>query len=566
MKSRLKRTTQESIDAAGKVQKRTQFTNEEKLDILNWYNDNGQKQTFTVEHYKPVFPTFNQSTLSLWLKDEEGTRERCESNLQTIRQRNVKNPEFEAALSVWIDQVLENPNSRITGDVIKEVVCRFYDLLEISEENRLQLSNGWLTKFLNRHGMKLYHFHGEASSAPIATLGVERIRLANIIQTFLNNGHTLDDVWNMDETALFYAAIPDQGLARQTQAGVKQLKTRLTLAVTVNASGTETLDPMFIGKAFKPRCFGKKTGKQLGFQYFNNSKAWMTGELFEKWLLDWNAELLQMHRKVLLFVDNFAGHKVEVIPSNIQLEFLAPNLTAFIQPCDAGIIRAFKGIYRRKVVMRSIDKLFRLEIEKDIFKIDQLTAMNLARYAWKDVMPEAIKHCWEHTGILPRVVTDVVLTDPPISNGTDKYVQDLIHKLQMDIDLLSTEADVRNRPLDLMPAETFVCIDDDSDAILELTVEQIVALVKQPQYQFECEDETALEEIAEEKVTDKSALSTILDLDRYFVENGICIPMEVQRFMGKIQSDIRENISYKKVQKTIYDYFPKANSPIEIPS
>ena len=51
-----------------------------------------------------------------------------------------------------------------------------------------------------------------------------------------------------------------------------------------------------------------------------------------------------MHgRRVLLVVDNCPAHprNIEGL-RNVELFFLPPNMTSKIQPCDVGIIRAFK--------------------------------------------------------------------------------------------------------------------------------------------------------------------------------------------------------------------------------
>ena len=73
---------------------------------------------------------------------------------------------------------------------------------------------------------------------------------------------------------LFYSMAPDRTIAQRQVEGLKKDKTRLTLAFTANADGSDKLPPFFIGHAFKPRCFNKKTGEQLGFYYRNNTKAW----------------------------------------------------------------------------------------------------------------------------------------------------------------------------------------------------------------------------------------------------------------------------------------------------
>jgi len=50
-----------------------------------------------------------------------------------------------------------------------------------------------------------------------------------------------------------------------------------------------------------------------------------------------------------MLLDNFSGHEIAYTPTNIQLEFLEPNMTSFVQPLDAGIIRCFKAHYHRAI-------------------------------------------------------------------------------------------------------------------------------------------------------------------------------------------------------------------------
>ncbi|KAG9287722.1 hypothetical protein G9A89_004125 [Geosiphon pyriformis] len=98
-----------------------------------------------------------------------------------------------------------------------------------------------------------------AKNYPMAGLRALKTMLDCIHFTF-----KLCNIFNMDETALF-ATIP--------RYGTKQSKMRLTLAFTTNGDGTECLPPLIIGHAKRPRCFQKKTGEQLGFQYYSNTRA-----------------------------------------------------------------------------------------------------------------------------------------------------------------------------------------------------------------------------------------------------------------------------------------------------
>jgi hypothetical protein len=58
----------------------------------------------------------------------------------------------------------------------------------------------------------------------------------------------------MDESGLYYGQQPSRTLARGRTAGNKKEK-RMTVALTVNATGTQQLKPIIIHTAQKPRAF-----------------------------------------------------------------------------------------------------------------------------------------------------------------------------------------------------------------------------------------------------------------------------------------------------------------------
>lgn len=81
----------------------------------------------------------------------------------------------------------------------------------------------------------------------------------------------------MDESALYYRVLPTRSIRKQTNAGRKKDKTRITITLTANTEGSEKLLPFSVGHALRPRCFGKVSVVDHGFQYRNNKNAWMTG-------------------------------------------------------------------------------------------------------------------------------------------------------------------------------------------------------------------------------------------------------------------------------------------------
>ena len=105
----------------------------------------------------------------------------------------------------------------------------------------------------------------------------------------------------------------------------------------------------------------------------------------------------QQHRNICLLIDNFSGHFVDYKPHNIHVEYFKPNLTSYVQPCDAGIIRTTKALYRHAFCLRAME----LDDagERDIYKIDLREAMLLVVEAWNKVKPSTIINCWNHTKI-----------------------------------------------------------------------------------------------------------------------------------------------------------------------
>ena len=82
--------------------------------------------------------------------------------------------------------------------------------------------------------------------------------------------------------SLIISSPPDRGLATIQMSGKKKEKTRITIGFACNADGSDKFEPFFIGKAKKPRCFGKQGPNGAGYYYRHNKKAWMNSVLFEE--------------------------------------------------------------------------------------------------------------------------------------------------------------------------------------------------------------------------------------------------------------------------------------------
>ncbi|RPA99587.1 DDE-domain-containing protein [Choiromyces venosus 120613-1] len=101
---------------------------------------------------------------------------------------------------------------------------------------------------------------------------------------------------------------PSVGLATTQTHGLKGEKTRLTYGFCVNATGTDKCEPLVIGHACQPRCFGKRSVRSLGYDYYFNKKAWMTRMIWLEWLKRFDEDIQQQDRQIILLVDNYSAH------------------------------------------------------------------------------------------------------------------------------------------------------------------------------------------------------------------------------------------------------------------
>jgi hypothetical protein len=268
-------------------------------------------------------------------------------------------------------------------------------------------SNGWIDRMSKRNALKMFKLHGEAESADSSSFEMNRPAITEIISKY-----SAKDTYNFDETALFYSAPPRTTIAATGFMGRKESKKRLTVGLLCNADGSDKwFEPLTIGHAKRPKCFDNLRGQKQeaaahGFHlYFHNENAWMTKKIFKTFLQRFDRAMRYNQRKVLLILDNFAGHIIDHEPTNVELLFLPPNTTSVLQPLDGGIIRAFKAHFKRRQFSKAYRAVGLIQSGRpdlvgpidQLFEIDQLQAMKWIRDAWDSISSETIKTCWDTT-------------------------------------------------------------------------------------------------------------------------------------------------------------------------
>jgi hypothetical protein len=170
-------------------------------------------------------------------------------------------------------------------------------------------------------------------------------------------------------------------------------------------SGTDIKKLLVIGKSAKPRCFKGLKMDSLPVKYYANKIAWMTSEIFKKWLMRWDVELQRKSRKVLLILDNFAAHPQCSEWKNIWLEFLPVSTTSLVQAMDMGIIKNLKMLYRGKLVNHILDAieetlLTSFSTAKEVSsKVNLLQAVQFVADSWRDISSKTIQNCLSHCGL-----------------------------------------------------------------------------------------------------------------------------------------------------------------------
>lgn len=98
-------------------------------------------------------------------------------------------------------------NGNINDSVLRVKALDFASKLEIRD---FQCSNGWLSNFKKRHGIRMVTPHGESGAADAAGSSLARTVVPVAIEVL---GYDMEDVFNFDETALFFRARPSKTLA-----------------------------------------------------------------------------------------------------------------------------------------------------------------------------------------------------------------------------------------------------------------------------------------------------------------------------------------------------------------
>ena len=370
---------------------RTKIENNVKIDIINDIEIKKMKKMDVAAKYR--LPC---STISTILKNKEKIKNYNGKSQNRTTQAKIRKENFEdieVILYEWIKQY-ENLNLPLSQDIIRQ------KSIEIGEKLghwNFKSSNGWFDRFRKRYNLKNHKICGESGGVN------EEVIVDWLRDSFypLLKSYNMTDIYNVDETALFYELLPGRTYTiteKGNSFGSKQPKSRITVLLCCNLDGTDKVELLCIGKYNKPRCF--KNLKELPIKYTSNKNAWMTRVIFNDFLTDLNSRMLKRNKKILLLLDQCSAHQKDLVFSNIKLLFFPPNTTSKLQPLDAGIIHSLKVNYRKLLLRAKIDEyetfLLNRKNELDVFfpkKISILDALKFIKLCWSKLSIDVISNC-----------------------------------------------------------------------------------------------------------------------------------------------------------------------------
>jgi hypothetical protein len=240
-----------------------------------------------------------------------------------------------------------------------------------------------------------------------------------------------------------------------------------------------------------------------------------------------------------LLVDNAPGHNIKKETkaklTNVHVHYFRPNLTPILQPCDAGIIKAFKAHYGSLLVDYLIEQIDNGPIESGLIMPNVKQCMQFVNRAWYRVSENSIINCWGKCRILSNF------------EGSEKLdLKDLIAKIDIKLDL--------SRFAFNFNAENLLeNIDYQDETSEEISVKDIYNLVVETDNTIDDIDEEPVIE-QQQEITVKEAKHLLNRLYSFF-EQRDNLDKTFLNYLNRIDDKIDDlYIHHKIVQSTLDSY------------
>ncbi|KAM4865519.1 jerky protein homolog isoform 1-T2 [Thomomys bottae] len=335
---------QAAVKGRGEKRKRVVLTLREKMDICTRLERGESRKALTQEYNVGMSTLYDIKAHKAQLLRFFAS---SDSNQALEQRRTLHTPKLEhldRVLYEWF-LVKRAEGVPVSGPMLIQKARDLYEQMQPAEP--CVFSGGWLWRFKARHGIKKL----DASSEKQVTDHQAAEQFCGFFRS-LAAEHRLspEQVYNADETGLFWRCLPGPSPDGGTVPSLKQGKDRLTVLLCANATGSHRIKPLAIGKGGGPRAF--RGIQHLPVAHRAPACAWVDKEIFSNWFHHVFVPSVREHfrtvglpegSKALLLLDSSRAHPPasELVSENVFTIFLPASVASLLQPMEQGIRRDF---------------------------------------------------------------------------------------------------------------------------------------------------------------------------------------------------------------------------------
>lgn len=309
------------------------------------------------------------STISNILSPKFDHLDQLSSNRDEAKRcRPPKYPDLEIALTECISR-MKAFGMELTGAVLLKTAHELWPNIPAYRGQPVpSLSGGWVEKFKTRHKIKLRSLQSKSPStrgkleldSPLIPVTPDPeandVNPQNDLDSIRSQtrNYSRDDIFSATEIELNWNLPPNSAKLRELSLlSRSENKSRITIALACNASGTHRLPPWIVGHYNTPRAFSVPGNDfhSINCMYSSNSIAWMTVAEWRNWIKWFDTTI---DRRVLLILNPHRGHEIAYSTladtmslQNTEIVFLPDSSSPINQPMELGLVQSFKALYRK---------------------------------------------------------------------------------------------------------------------------------------------------------------------------------------------------------------------------
>ncbi|XP_067135124.1 tigger transposable element-derived protein 1-like [Centruroides vittatus] len=397
---------------------------------------------------------YNLATIRTIRKNENSIRKSVAAGTSTSTSttsyvRDIAMENMEKALMIWIEDQTQK-RMPIDANAVTNKALRIY------EKIKEQLPSSSLSE-----KQTFTASHGELTFGDVNAVQEYPTKFA---ESVANNSYTPDQVFNADESGLFWKKMPERTYVSKipkSASGHEAAKDRITILFYSNTSGDYIMKPLVINKSKMPRIFKGININHLPVYWRANKKAWVTATMFNEWFHECYIPDAKKYLnkkglpfKVLLLIDNTPGHPQDLQHENVQALYIK---------------RAFTHILEQ---MENNESLTVINAWKNFTILDCVKHIALSYTAIKQSM---LNGCWKK--LWPNIVKDETSISP--LKGEYSQIVQLVHSLGGEGFDDFTEGDIAELVADkeLSEDDLINMVDESSDCDNDPNEEEFESVV-----------------------------------------------------------------------------------------